>query len=110
LTAALVLEQAYGRLGRTMPERTAQRHDALLTQGQALGISRAPQPSQSLLQDREQARARQASRERPPARVVTRAREVLQGLDLGDEASGPGVQVRLREKDHEQEHDRGMGW
>jgi hypothetical protein len=109
LARAQVLEQAYGRMGRPIPERTAQQHAALLHEGQALGISRAPQPSQSLLADRAAARERQANRERP-APVVPRAREVLQGLDLAEDVSGPGVQFRLRAHEREQEHDRGIGW
>jgi hypothetical protein len=108
VVGAQVLEQAYRRLGRTIPERTALKHDALLTQGQAHGISRAPQPATSLLADRAAARERQASRERQPARVVTRVQEVLQGLSIEDEASGPGLQVRLSEKEHDRSE--GMGW
>ena len=107
LLTAHTLEQAYRRMGRPIPERTAQQHAALLHEGQALGISRAPQPSLHLLQDREQARERQASRERP-APVVTKAREVLQGLDLAEDVGG-GVHWRDRAHEREQGHDRGEG-
>jgi hypothetical protein len=113
LTAALAVERVYTRLGRTIPERTAQRHDALLSEGQALGISRAPQPSTSLLQDREQARARQANRERSSP-AITKAKDILRRLSVEDEVTGQGLQVRLREREHEHERDRGedrgMSW
>jgi hypothetical protein len=112
LTAALAVERVYSRIGRPLPAHRAVEHEALLSEGQALGISRAPQPSKSLLQDREQARARQASRERQPVRVVTRALEVLQGLSLEDEPTGQGVRIRLHEKEreHDRGEDRGMSW
>jgi hypothetical protein len=113
LTIALTVEQAYGRLGHPIPEHTVLKHDQLLSEGQAMGISRAPQPSRSLLADRALARERRAQRERPSP-VLTKARDLLQGLSIEDESTGQGLQVRLRDsdRDREQDHDRseGMGW
>ena len=110
LTLALTLEQAYTRMGRQVPERTAHQHDALLSEGQALGIDRAPRPSQHLLQDRAAARERQAQRERP-APGMTHVRDLLHELSQEDEAAaGVGLKVRLHEHEHDRSEDRGMSW
>jgi hypothetical protein len=115
LASAQALEQAYARRGRQVPERSAQQHEALVLEGQALGISRAPHPSPHLLQDREQARARQAQRERP-APTLSRVEGLVHELSHEDAPTGQGVRVRLFDREREDERgrsrddDRGMGW
>ena len=94
LSAELALESAYLSTGKERHPQGIARVEALLSQGRQHGID-IPAPS------------RERAQELP---IAARVRQLAQSLEHGveDEAGGPGLQVRLHDK--ERGRGEGMSW
>jgi len=111
VSAEVVMEHAYEHTGKARKASGVARVEVLLDQAKDHGIE-LPAPAQTM-SDRVAERVAervQEIRERPRSREGPgKGRSLLRGLDIADEPTGSGVQVRIREREHERDDGLDLG-